>query len=87
MRAQYTKVFKAFFHQKLFRSRCELDLTQEDMAQCLAMAGRTYIDLDHGKTGCSGLTLALYLIYVCDDPLKFLAELQDALESSGSKVA
>lgn len=87
MRKHYTKVLKTVFHQKLFRSRVDLGITQEEMAHRLSMASRTYVDLDHGKTGCSALTLALFLIYICTDPLEFLEELRDAFEREDSKAA
>lgn len=87
MRKHYTNVFRTFFHQKLFRSRVDLNITQEEMAARLLMASRTYIDLDHGKTGCSALTLVLFLIYICNDPLGFLEELRDAFESEDSEAA
>lgn len=87
MRSHYTSIFKAFFHEKLFRRRVELDITQEEMADRLVMAGRTYVDLDHGKTGCSALTLALFLIYICADPLAFLEELRNAFENGSDKAA
>ena len=87
MRKNYTKVLKSYFHQKLFRSRVDLGITQEEMAHRLLMASRTYIDLDHGKTCCSALTLALFLIYIYDDPLEFLEELRNAFENEDSKAA
>lgn len=87
MRKQYTKIFKVFFHEKLFRRREDMGITQEEMAHRLAMASRTYVDLDHGKTGCSALTLALFLIYICTDPLAFLEELRNAFENSDNKAA
>lgn len=87
MRKQYNQTLKSFFHQKLFRRRVELGITQEAMAGKLSMASRTYVDLDHGKTCCSALTLALFLVYVCHDPLRFLEELRDAFEKENSKVA
>lgn len=87
MRSHYTSIFKAFFHEKLFRRRVELDITQEEMADRLVKAGRTYVDLDHGKTGCSALTLALFLIYICADPLAFLEELRNAFENGSNKAA
>ena len=87
MRKQYARVFKTFFYQRLLRSRMELGMTQEEMACRLAMASRTYVDLDHGKTGCSALTLALYLIYICTDPMAFLEELRDAFEKQDDKAA
>ena len=87
MRKHYTKVLKSFFHDKLLHRREALGMTQEEMADRLAMANRTYIYLDHGKTCCSGLTLALSLIYACEDPLMFLEELRYALENSEINAA
>ena len=46
-----------------------------------------FLHLDHGKTCCSGLTLALFLIYACEDPLMFLEELRYALENSEINAA
>ena len=87
MRKNYIKVLKSFFHNKLFYTREALGISQEEMAQRLAMAARTYVDLDHGKTSCSALTLARFLIYVCTDPVTFLEELRDAFEATDNKAA
>lgn len=80
MRKQYEEVLKSFFHKKLFHRRDELGISQEEMAHRLAMSCRSYVDLDHGKSSCSGLTLALFLIYVCEDPISFLEGLRYAFE-------
>ena len=85
MRKHYSKLFKAFFHDRLFRSRVDLNITQEQMAERLALANRTYLYLDHGERGCSALTLALYLIYVCTDPMGFLEGLRSAFENEEPK--
>ena len=87
MRRHYTKILKSFFHNKFFYARASLGVTQEEMAHRLAMAARTYVDLDHGKTSCSALTLALFLIYVSTDPVAFLEELRDAFEAYDNKAA
>ena len=87
MRKEYTKALKTVFHENLFRTRSDLGITQEEMAYKLAMASRTYVDLDHGKTCCSALTLSLFLIYICADPLGFLEELRDAFERENSRAA
>lgn len=87
MRKHYIQVLRSFFHNKLFHTREALGITQEEMAHRLAMATRTYVDLDHGKTSCSALTLALFLIYVCADPAAFLEELRDAFEATDNKAA
>jgi len=87
MRKLYEDTLKSFFHENLFRRRTELGLTQEETAHRLAMGSRSYIDLDHGKSSCSGLTLARFLIYICDDPLTFLDKLRHAFESKESNAA
>lgn len=80
MRKRNTQILKQFFYEQLIRIRYESQLTQAQMARQLAMDERSYVDLDHGKTCCSGLTLALFLIYVCKDPLAFLQDLRLAFE-------
>jgi len=87
MRKQYTRIFKDFFHSQLIHSRDRLGMSQEEMAELLEMAGRSYIDLDHGKTGCSAVTLVLYLIYVCDEPTLFLKQLKEAFENCDPRAA
>ena len=88
MRNRYEQVLKAFFHHKLFRTRVDvLDITQEEMAHRLAMSSRSYVDLDHGRTSCSAVTLALFLVYVCNDPIVFLEELRYAFETVGTKAS
>lgn len=74
MRTILKKLFKRYFHNHLVRTRNELAWTQAEMAEVLAMAERSYIELDHGKSCCSGDTLMLYLSYCCDDPKKFVDE-------------
>jgi len=44
------------------------------------MDERSYIDLDHEKTCCSAITLALFLVYICADVDAFLKELRCAFE-------
>lgn len=87
MRKQYKNALKTVFHQNLFRTRTELGITQEEMAYKLAMASRTYVDLDHGKTCCSAVTLALFLTYICSDPLGFLEEVRNAFEREDNQAA
>lgn len=87
MRKPYTKALKTIFHQKLIQSRMNLEITQEEMAHRLVMGSRAYVDLDHGKTGCSALTLVLFLIYICTDPLAFLEELRNDFEANISGAA
>lgn len=80
MREQYNQILKSLLHDKIIESRNDLCISQEEMAHRLAMAGRSYIDLEHGKTGGSALTLALYLVYLCPDSTAFLNELKEAFD-------
>lgn len=87
MRSHYNQILKSLFHRELFSARVALGITQEEMAHRLVMACRTYVDLDHGKAGCSALTLALFLIYICAEPLNFLEELRNAFETADHQAA
>lgn len=87
MRKEYHIRLREHFHRALIETRDRKELSQAQMAEKLAMDDRSYIDLDHGKTCCSAVTLALFLIYVCEDVEKFLLELKNALEESQNKAA
>lgn len=87
MRKHYTKVLKTFLRSKLLNSRAELGISQEDMADRLSMSGRSYVDLEHGETGGGAVTLALFLVYFCEDPVQFQTELREAFERETIQVA
>ena len=78
---------EGFLYRKGRTTRAELAINREEIASSLLMATRTYIDLEQTKNCCSALTLALYLIYVCNDPLAFLNELRQALEAATIQAA
>lgn len=87
MRKKYKTLFKNFFHAKLCERRLSLGITQDKMASKLNMSTRTYSDLDNGKTCCSAITLALYLTYVCEDPVQFLEELRKEFDAFSKQKA
>ena len=87
MRKIYRNVLKNHFHIHLIHYRDEKGLTQAEMAEKLSMDDRSYIDLDHGKTCCSAVTLALFLVYVCEDVQVFLEELRHALNTAFHQAA
>ena len=82
MRKTIKDILKKEFHTYLVRFRDEQALTQADMARILEMDERSFVDLDHGKTCCSALTLALYLTYCCEDPLQFLEDFRTKYEAA-----
>ena len=87
MRKTYRAALKQCFYQRLIITRAEMGITQSTMAERLAMDERSYIDLDHGKTCSSATTLALFLVYVCDDVYGFLEDLRNAFESETNWAA
>ena len=87
MRKTYRNVLKHRFHISLGNTRNALGLTQSQMAEKLAMDDRSYIDLDHGKSCCSAVTLALFLVYVCEDAVGFLEDLRHAFEDESNRAA
>lgn len=87
MRKTYHMLLKQHFHRTLVLTRARLGLTQSEVAERLAMDDRSFVDLDHGKSCCSATTLALFLIYVCEDVDAFLEELRHVFETDIGQVA
>ena len=87
MRGTYRSILKKFFCGYIKRTRSRLNLTQLQMAEKLEMDERSYIDLEHGKSCCSAVTLALFLIYICDDIVLFLTDLRLAFEKENDQAA
>ena len=82
MRNTYRILIGKYFCQTAFEYRIGHDLTQVQMAERLCMDERSYIDLEHGKNGCSVVTLMLFLLYECSDVDIFLRELREILEEA-----
>lgn len=87
MRNDSTKVLKEFFCDRLVKTKEARNSTHAQMAKRLNMTERSYINLDHGKSSCSALTLAYYLIYCCEDPMAFLEDLKKKLEEVANVIA
>ena len=82
MKKRYQTVMKQQFRDSLLRNRDRLDLTQAKMAKKLLLEDRSYAALESGESCCGALTLALFLIYCCDDPETFLDDLRKGIEAS-----
>ena len=87
MKRRCSIALRNFFRTQLLQTRSSLHLTQRQMADNLLMAERSYAALESDETGCSALTLALYLAYFCEDPNAFRAELKEVFESSVTPAA
>ena len=87
MRKIYGNILKTYFTRQLCQRRMLLRVTQAEMAERLLMDDRSYIDLEHGKSGCGATTLAVYMVYVCDDVYGFVEGLRRAFEAGNDSVA
>ena len=76
MRKTYQRLIRDYFCRMIFEYRIQEDLTQLQMAERLCMDERSYIDLEHGKNGCSVVTLVLYLVFECPDSDAFLLDME-----------
>lgn len=79
MRKDYQEIIKKTFHRHLIQRRAAMNLTQAEMAVILEMDVRSYADLDRGRSCCGTLTFALFLLRCCDDPLKLLNDIREAI--------
>ena len=82
MRNNYKLILKRFCCKEIPETRTALKLTQAKMAATLCMDTRSYAGIEAGENSCSGLTLALFLIYCCPDAQKFLEELKTYFENA-----
>ena len=87
MRKIYHTILKRFFRSCLVRERSAKKFTQAKMSEILIMDNRSYVDLEHGKSCCSAITLALFLVYICDDIALFIQELRNAFEEESNWAA
>lgn len=76
------KALQDQFPVELKKYRLGEGLSQEQMARTLKVSLRSYIDLEHGTTSPSALTLAMFLMLLPEDELKEkLKNIQTALEA------
>lgn len=80
MRCYLEELFKEFFHEHLMKSCATLKLSKTAAARNLQMSYRSYSALEAKENGCSSLTLALFLINMCENPLAFLSDLANTLK-------
>lgn len=80
MRKFYKSILQEKFLKYLYQYRNDSGDTFEKIAEKLVIEPRSLYDINSGKNSCSGLTLALFLIYCCTDPIEFLHELKFAFE-------
>lgn len=80
MREIYKQAMKDVISKDFYKTRSELGLTQDKMSEKLMLSCRSYIDIEHGASLCGSLSLMLYLLYCCQNPMMFLDEMRIALD-------
>lgn len=69
LRQKYKMLLRRFFSREIGKCRIQLQLTQEEFSERLCMAPRSYVDLEHGTSGCSDVTLVLFLDQLKDEEI------------------
>ena len=88
MRRQYKQRMQHFLAAQLMLFRTEQNLTQEKMAEKLAISPRAYIDLEHGKHACSMITCLLFLMNLKDEAvLRLLRECRNLVDDADQDAA
>ena len=88
MRRQYKQRMQQFLASQLMLFRTEQNLTQEKMAEKLAISPRAYIDLEHGKYACSMITCLLFLVRLKDEAvLQLLRECRNLVDDADQDAA
>ena len=82
MRRYYEDILKKFFHTRLVEAKASLKWSQAKLAKVLIMDSRSIVYLAHGDFCCSALSLAMFLIYCCENPLVFLDDLRNEFEGT-----
>ena len=73
-------LLKTYFQSCIEAFRHKEGLTQESMAEKLFISTRSYIDLEHGKSCCSSLTLMFFLGSLSDEEcLQFIHDFKKKL--------
>ena len=71
---------KNYLSAEFKKTRIELGLTQEQMAEKLAISTRAYADIERKKSCCSLDTLAMFLKCCCRKKMAFFWNFLEALD-------
>ncbi|MDE6767137.1 MAG: helix-turn-helix domain-containing protein [Eubacterium sp.] len=77
-----TEDIRKYMRNELLNSRIQFHLTQEEMAEKLGISLRNYINLEHGKSLMSSITLINYINHLNIDKDKFFSDLAEIIDNS-----
>ena len=80
IRDRYKRSLDNFFYEKLKEEDKRIKHTRTKMSEIFVMDERSYYDLIKGKSSCSALSLAIFLIYVSSNPVQFLTDLKETFD-------
>lgn len=80
MRHELESIIKTEFRSLALKTRARFDITQEQMAERLAMGIRSYYDIESGVCMCGSLTILLLLMDQ-PDPAAVLGELKQKFKA------
>lgn len=74
MKKEIHAQFKQYFRSELLKTRGNLGVTQEAMAEQMELNTHSISELEGGKTSCRLETLLMYLKVSGVDPARFITE-------------
>lgn len=77
-----TEDMRKYIQNELLKSRKQFHLSQEKMAEKLGISLRNYINLEHGKSLMSSITLINYINNLNVDKDKFFSDLAEIIDNS-----
>ena len=81
MKEDYRNALRKTLCTWMGSTRISLNLTQDKMAEVLLIDVRSYSDIDRGISLCGTLTLVLFLVYLCPEPVALLNDIHLAFEN------
>lgn len=87
MKELYQEELKNLIFSYFVMTRRTEKISQNKMSERLLISERSYVEIEHGHNLCNPVSLLIYLVYYCQDPLTFLEDVRKAFERVNNSVA
>lgn len=87
MKELYQEELKKLIASYFVMTRKTENISQNKMSEWLLISERSYVEIEHGHNLCNPISLLIYLVYYCQDPLTFLEDVRKVLERVNNSVA